>query len=112
MTGGPRRLFRQPLVPLVGAADGRWLLPAPLAPLLKPGGHGAIWKLMHDQGVFAWLAGCGRAAALVRQIRRAWRRGPGHRRWRPSGWSAGPLPLRRLLGSRGGGAAFGAARRG
>ena len=65
-----RRLFRQPLVPLVGAADGRWLLPAPLAPMLKPGGHGAIWKLMHDQGVFAWLAGCGREAALVRQIRR------------------------------------------
>ncbi len=80
MTGGPRRLFRQPLVPLVGAADGRWLLPAPLAPLLKPGGHGAIWKLMHDQGVFAWLAGCGREAALVRQIRRARGRGraPGH----------------------------------
>ena len=66
-----RRLFRQPLVPLVGAQDGRWLLPAPLAPMLKPGGHGAIWKLMHDQGVFAWLAGCGREAALVRQIRRA-----------------------------------------
>ena len=58
-------------MPLVGAEDGRWLLPAPLAPMLKPGGHGAIWKLMHDQGVFAWLAGCGREAALVRQIRRA-----------------------------------------
>ncbi|KAK9827994.1 hypothetical protein WJX81_006283, partial [Elliptochloris bilobata] len=62
------RLFRQPLVPLVGAEDGRWLLPAPLTPMLKPGGHGAIWKLMHDQGVFAWLASCAREAALVRQI--------------------------------------------
>lgn len=35
---------------------------------MKPGGHGVIWKLMIDEGVFAWLEEQGRAAALVRQI--------------------------------------------
>ena len=37
--------------------------------MLKPGGHGAIWKLMLDKGVFKWLDGLDRQAALVRQIR-------------------------------------------
>ena len=64
-----RRLFRQPMVPVVGAADGRWPLAGPLAPMMKPGGHGAIWKLMLDEGIFAWLAAHRREAALVRQIR-------------------------------------------
>jgi hypothetical protein len=27
--------------------------------MMKPGGHGAIWKLMHDEGVFDWLQGAG-----------------------------------------------------
>ena len=63
------RLFRQPLVPLVSAADGKWLVPQGLAPILKPGGHGAIWKLMLDEGVFSWLYQHGREAAIVRQIR-------------------------------------------
>ena len=119
------RLFQQPLVPMVGAEDGRWLLQRPLevraglldgngkrggrvkpgamasfgstplcpfqvplrsmrrlhtCPLhlppaqvmMKPGGHGVIWKLMIDTGVFDWLAGQGRQAAIVRQIRCAW----------------------------------------
>jgi hypothetical protein len=35
---------------------------------LKPGGHGAIWKLMHDQGVFTWLGAKKRVGATVRQI--------------------------------------------
>lgn len=43
-------LCRQPLVPVIDAADGRWLLTRPLKLMMKPGGHGAIWKLMHDQG--------------------------------------------------------------
>ena len=64
-----RRLFEQPLVPVLSAEDGTWLLPEPLAPLMKPGGHGAIWKLMLDQGIFAWLARKRRDAAIVRQIR-------------------------------------------
>ncbi len=63
------RLFRQPMVPVVGADEGRWPLAGALAPMMKPGGHGAIWKLMLDEGVFAWLAAHRREAALVRQIR-------------------------------------------
>ena len=57
------------MVPVVGAEDGQWLVPAPLAPCMKPGGHGAIWKLMLDEGVFRWLASRGREAAIIRQIR-------------------------------------------
>lgn len=37
--------------------------------MMKPGGHGVIWKLMIDTGVFDWLAAQGREAAIVRQIR-------------------------------------------
>ena len=48
---------------------------------MKPGGHGVIWKLMIDAGVFDWLASQGREAAIVRQIRcgwgTVWRRGLG-----------------------------------
>lgn len=36
--------------------------------MMKPGGHGAIWKLMSDEGVFDWFQQQGRASALVRQI--------------------------------------------
>jgi hypothetical protein len=49
------RLFRQPLVPVLSTEDGKWLMTAPCKPMMKPGGHGAIWKLMHDEGVFDWL---------------------------------------------------------
>ncbi|GIL54243.1 hypothetical protein Vafri_9817 [Volvox africanus] len=63
------RLFRQPMVPVVGVEDGRWLLSRSMCPMMKPGGHGAIWKLMWDEGVFDWLIkDHGRRAALVRQI--------------------------------------------
>ncbi|KAI8474308.1 MAG: hypothetical protein J3K34DRAFT_465788 [Monoraphidium minutum] len=51
------RLFRQPLVPVISSEDGRWLMTGPCKVMMKPGGHGAIWKLMHDEG-----------SALVRQI--------------------------------------------
>jgi len=61
-------LVRQPLVPLVALPSGRWLLGRPLAPEARPGGHGALWKLMADGGAFEWLASRGRTAALVRQI--------------------------------------------
>lgn len=63
------RIFKQPLVPVVSAEDGQWLLPEGLAPLLKPGGHGAVWKLMLDQGIFDWLSHHDREGAIVRQIR-------------------------------------------
>ncbi|CAI5502747.1 unnamed protein product [Closterium sp. Naga37s-1] len=62
------RLFQQPLVPTVAAEDGRWLAIGPLSPVLKPGGHGVIWKLAADEGVFDWLRSKGRKAAVIRQI--------------------------------------------
>lgn len=46
---------RQPLVPVVSVEDGQWLLCHKGLLMVKPGGHGAIWKLMRDEGVFAWL---------------------------------------------------------
>lgn len=59
------------MVPMVAAEDGHWLMSGALQPMLKPGGHGAIWKLMHDQGVFDWLSQHTCEAAIVRQIRYA-----------------------------------------
>ncbi len=61
------RLFSQPLVPTVNS-QGEWCLAGPLKPLLKPGGHGAIWKVAKDEGIFAWLQSLNRTKALVRQI--------------------------------------------
>ena len=66
-----RHFFIQPLVPTVGAADARWMVSDPLTAVLKPGGHGVIWKLASDEGVFKWFSQHGRKAALVRQIRSA-----------------------------------------
>lgn len=62
------RLFTQPLVPVLAASSGRWLLEGPGALALKPGGHGVVWKLAQDTGVLDWLAERGASAALVRQI--------------------------------------------
>eukprot|EP00897_Mesotaenium_endlicherianum_P008591 jgi/Mesen1/7760/ME000408S06868 len=62
------RLFEQPLVPAVRAEDGRWLCSEPLTAVLKPGGHGAIWKLAYDEGIFEWFRSCNRKAAVTRQI--------------------------------------------
>ena len=45
------RSCRQPLVPVISVEGGEWLLDAQLKPMMKPGGHGAIWKLMRDEGV-------------------------------------------------------------
>lgn len=61
-------LFEQPLIPAVAAEDGCWLTREPLAPILKPGGHGVIWKLACDKGVFDWFYKKGRRSAIVRQI--------------------------------------------
>ncbi|KAM0888165.1 hypothetical protein ACQ4PT_028518 [Festuca glaucescens] len=62
------RLFEQPLVPVVNAEDGDWLIGKSLLPVGKPGGHGAIWKLACDRGVFEWLYRHGRKGATVRQV--------------------------------------------
>jgi hypothetical protein len=37
--------------------------------LSKPGGHGVIWKLAHDKGIFKWFFCQGRKGATVRQVR-------------------------------------------
>lgn len=63
------KIVKQPLVPVVAVASGRWLITKPLSLVAKPGGHGVIWKLLRDNGVFEWLADRGKTAALVRQIR-------------------------------------------
>ncbi|MCL7035925.1 hypothetical protein MKW94_018116 [Papaver nudicaule] len=62
------QLFEQPLVPAISAEDGQWLVSKPFAPVCKPGGHGVIWKLAHDKGIFKWFAGHGRKGATVRQV--------------------------------------------
>ena len=62
------QLFKQPLVPVVNGANGAWLVSGPFAIVMKPSGHGAIWKLMHDRDVLGWFERTGHTAALVRQI--------------------------------------------
>jgi len=61
------RLFVQPLVPLVDK-KGDWIWSDSWKLAMKPGGHGAIWKLARDNGVFDWLRSQGIKYALVRQI--------------------------------------------
>lgn len=56
-------------MPVVAAEDGKWMVTRSLFPVCKPGGHGAIWKLAHDKGVFKWFYHHGRKGATVRQVR-------------------------------------------
>ncbi|XP_057804639.1 UTP--glucose-1-phosphate uridylyltransferase 3, chloroplastic isoform X2 [Salvia miltiorrhiza] len=62
------QLFEQPLVPTIAAEDGHWIAKRPLEPVCKPGGHGVIWKLAHDKGIFKWFRSHARKGATVRQI--------------------------------------------
>lgn len=59
--------FSQPLVPTF-TKEGTWCLQSPMKLLLKPGGHGVIWKLASDKKVFEWFTEHKRHKALVRQI--------------------------------------------
>ncbi len=59
--------FIQPVVPVI-TVEGNWSLSAPLTLTLKPSGHGVIWKLAQEEGVFAWLKSKGKFHCLVRQI--------------------------------------------
>lgn len=59
--------FMQPLVPVITEA-GNWSLSAPLTLFLKPSGHGVIWKLAEEQGIFDWFESMGRTQCLIRQI--------------------------------------------
>ncbi len=61
------RFFTQPLVPVINS-QGQWCVSGVLKPVLKPGGHGAIWKLARDAGIFDWFKSLGREKVLVRQI--------------------------------------------
>ncbi|XP_058183043.1 UTP--glucose-1-phosphate uridylyltransferase 3, chloroplastic isoform X3 [Rhododendron vialii] len=63
------QFFEQPLVPAVGAEDGQWLVTRQFMPVCKPGGHGVIWKLAYDRGIFQWFYDHGRKGATVRQVR-------------------------------------------
>ena len=60
-------LFQQPLVPSFDR-QGKWVLKEPCHLLMKPGGHGVIWKLALENGAFEWLKNKGRTKLLVRQI--------------------------------------------
>ncbi|MEI8301532.1 MAG: UTP--glucose-1-phosphate uridylyltransferase, partial [Chlamydiota bacterium] len=61
------KIFAQPLVPTF-TQDGIWCLKAPMQLLLKPGGHGVIWKLAAQEKVLDWFLSQGRKKVLVRQI--------------------------------------------
>ncbi len=68
--GRPEESFRfatQPLVPTF-TKEGKWCLQRKGKLLLKPGGHGALWKLLKQEGVFEWLQKLGKKKMLVRQI--------------------------------------------
>ena len=61
------RFFCQPSVPTMNT-EGAWCHKNGEELLLKPGGHGVIWKLARDGEIFSWLSAQGRTKALVRQI--------------------------------------------
>lgn len=61
------RFFCQPSVPTVNR-DGQWCLQGPMQLLLKPGGHGVIWRLARDEGIFDWFFSKKRKKGVVRQI--------------------------------------------
>ena len=61
------KFFSQPLVPVV-TIEGYWSTTDTQTQTLKPGGHGMLWKLALENGVFDWLAEHKRKKLLIRQI--------------------------------------------
>lgn len=61
------RLFCQPLVPTINR-EGSWCLQGPQQLLLKPGGHGVLWRLAQEEGILEWFLLLGRKKALIRQV--------------------------------------------
>ncbi len=59
--------IKQPMTPVI-AVDGLWAVSQPLELILKPGGHGVIWKLCDEYGAFSFLEKQKREYVLVRQI--------------------------------------------
>lgn len=64
---GSFKFFSQPLVPTF-TQEGKWCLEESMKLLLKPGGHGVIWKLALEDGILEWFFSQGRTKALIRQI--------------------------------------------
>ncbi|XP_030446989.1 UTP--glucose-1-phosphate uridylyltransferase 3, chloroplastic [Syzygium oleosum] len=62
------QFFEQPLVPAVSTEDGQWIITKSFVPVCKPGGHGVIWKLAYDRGIFEWFYKHGRKGATIRQV--------------------------------------------
>lgn len=68
--GRPKESFRffcQPMVPTMDK-QGNWYLSGPMRLLMKPGGHGVLWKVAKQEGIFDWLESLGRQKVLIRQI--------------------------------------------
>ncbi|MEM8728107.1 MAG: UTP--glucose-1-phosphate uridylyltransferase [Chlamydiota bacterium] len=61
------RFFKQPSVPTF-TRKGEWCLQRPLKLLLKPGGHGMVWKLLKQNRLFKWFDSLGVTKVLIRQI--------------------------------------------
>ncbi len=57
----------QPLVPVIDE-EGHFVLTAPLKLFLKPGGHGAIWKVALQHKAFEWFEKRGVSYFFLRQI--------------------------------------------
>ena len=55
------------MVPVI-TEEGDWVIAKPMQPYLKPGGHGAVWRLAVSRGIFDWFESLGRTKGLVRQI--------------------------------------------
>lgn len=60
-------LCTQPLVPVI-TKEGKWVISKPYTLLLKPGGHGVIWKKAKETGVIDALLDRKRSKILVRQV--------------------------------------------
>lgn len=61
------RFFIQSQVPVV-TREGNWSTRGPLDLTLKPGGHGLLWKLALEAGIFDWMESQNRSKLLIRQI--------------------------------------------
>jgi len=61
------QLFKQPQAPLI-SLEGEWVFSQPWKLAMKPGGHGLIWKLAREEGVFDWFQWHNRSKLIVRQI--------------------------------------------
>lgn len=61
------RFFNQPQVPII-SENGDWLSQNGFELLLKPGGHGVIWKQANDKKILDWFIEKKISRLLVRQI--------------------------------------------